>query len=153
MTAKVVITERQQAGLQALVWSRSSPQGLAHRAEVILLAFAGWKNEAVAERLGVGIWRRRWQRAFDRLVVIECVGTPPVLRAAIAEVLGDRPRAGCGGTFTAEQIARILAVACEPPENSGRPVTHWTPRGVGRRGHRPDDLRPPRRAVFKRRPS
>jgi putative transposase len=43
-------------------------------------------------------------------------------------VLGDLPRAGCGGTFTAEQIARILAVACEPPENSGRPVTHWTSR-------------------------
>ena len=47
---------------------------------------------------------------------------------AIAEVLSDWPRAGCGGTFTAEQIAQILAVACEPPENSGRPVTHWTPR-------------------------
>ena len=132
MAAKVVITERQQAVLQALVWSRSSPQGLAHRAEIILLAFAGWKNEAIAGRLGcerhgVGTWRRRWQRAFDRLVVIECVEKPPALRAAIADVLGDLPRAGCGGTFTAEQIARILAVACEPPENSARPVTHWTP--------------------------
>ena len=131
--AKVVITERQQAVLQALVWSRSSPQGLAHRAEIILLAFAGWKNEAIAERLGcerhgVGAWRRRWQRAFDRLVVIECVEKPPALRTAIADVLGDLPRAGCGGTFTAGQIAQILAVACEPPENSGRPVTHWTSR-------------------------
>ncbi len=133
MAAKVVITERQQAVLQALVWSRSCPQGLAHRAEIILLAFAGLKNEAIAERLGcerhvVGVWRRRWQRAFHRLVVIECVEKPAALRDTIAEVLGDLPRAGCGGTFTAEQIARILAVACEPPENSGRPVTHWTPR-------------------------
>ena len=133
MAAKVVITERQQAELQALVASRSSPQGLAHRAEIILLAFAGWKNEVIAERLGcerhgVGTWRRRWRQAFHRLVVIECVEKPPALRAAIAEVLGDLPRAGCGGTFTAEQIAQVLAVACEPPENSGRPVTHWTPR-------------------------
>jgi putative transposase len=62
------------------------------------------------------------------LVVIECLEKPAALREAVEEVLGDLPRAGCGGTFTAEQIARILAVACEPPENSGRPVTHWTPR-------------------------
>ena len=133
MAAKVVITERQQAVLQAMVWSRSCPQGLAHRAEIILLAFAGYQNEVIAERLqcerhGVGIWRRRWQRAFAKLVVIECVEKPPALRAAIEAVLGDLPRAGCGGKFTAEQIAQILAVACEPPEQSGRPVTHWTPR-------------------------
>lgn len=133
MAAKVVITERQQEVLQGMVWSRSCPQGLAHRAEIILLAFAGCKNEVIAERLGcerhgVGIWRRRWQRAFARLVVIECTEKPAALRGAIEEVLGDLPRAGCGGTFTAEQIAQILAVACEPPANSGRPVTHWTPR-------------------------
>ncbi len=130
--AKVVITERQRDVLQGMVWSRSCPQGLAHRAEIILLAFAGCQNEVIAERLkcerhGVGIWRRRWQRAFARLVVIECVEKPAALREAIEGVLGDLPRAGCGGTFTAEQIAQILAVACEPPENSGRPVTHWTP--------------------------
>jgi putative transposase len=133
MAAKVVITERQQEVLQGMVWSRSCPQGLTHRAEIILLAFAGGKNEVIAERLncerhGVGIWRRRWQQAFAKLVVIECVEKPTALREAIAEVLGDLPRAGCGGTFTAEQIAQILAVACEPPENSGRPVTHWTSR-------------------------
>jgi putative transposase len=131
--AKVVITERQQDMLQGMVWSRSCPQGLAHRAEIILLAFAGCKNEVIAERLGcerhgVGIWRRRWRQAFAKLVVIECVEKPAALREAIEEVLGDLPRAGCGGKFTAEQIAQILAVACEPPANSGRPVTHWTPR-------------------------
>lgn len=133
MAAKVVITERQQEVLQAMVWSRSCPQGFAHRAEIILLAFAGCKNETIAERLkcerhGVGIWRKRWQKAFKKLVVIECMEKPAALREAMEEVLSDLPRAGCGGKFTAEQIAQILAVACEPPENSGRPVTHWTPR-------------------------
>ena len=133
MAAKVIITERQQAALQAMAFSRSCPQGLAHRAEIILLAFEGFNNEEIAEKLGcerhgIGIWRRRWQRAFQRLTVIECVEKPPALRDAIGEVLGDLPRAGCGGKFTAEQIARILAVACEPPEKSDRPVTHWTSR-------------------------
>ena len=131
--AKVTITERQQEILQSLVVSRSSPQGLAHRAEIILLAFSGLKNEVIAERLGcerhgIGTWRRRWQNHFARLIVIECLEKPTALREAIAEVLGDLPRAGCGGKFTAEQIALILTVACEPPEKSGRPVTHWTSR-------------------------
>ena len=62
------------------------------------------------------------------MIVIECLEKPSALREAIADVLADRPRAGCGGTFTAEQITQILAVACEPPERSGRPVSHWTPR-------------------------
>ena len=30
------------------------------------------------------------------------------------------------GKFTPEQVTQILAVACEPPEKSGRPITHWT---------------------------
>jgi putative transposase len=25
-------------------------------------------------------------------------------------------------------VTQIIAVACEPPEKCGRPVTHWTPR-------------------------
>lgn len=133
MAAKVVITERQQQMLQTMAFSRGCPQGLAHRAEIILLAFAGFKNQEIAaklqcERHGIGIWRRRWQKAFHQLTVIECVEKPPALREAIEEVLGDLPRAGCGGKFTAEQIAQIIAVACEPPDQSGRPVTHWTPR-------------------------
>lgn len=133
MAAKVVISERQQHVLQTMAFSRSCAKGLAHRAEIILLAFEGHKNEDIAkqldcERHGVGIWRRRWQYYFEQLTVIECAEKPAALREAIEEVLSDLPRAGCGGTFTADQIALILAVACEPPDKSGRPVTHWTSR-------------------------
>jgi putative transposase len=133
MAAKVVITERQQALLPSMAFSRSCPQGLAQRAEMILLAVEGHHNEVIAGRLGcerhgVGIGRRRWQQGFAKRVVVECPPKPPALREAIEEVLSDLPRAGGGGKFTAEQIAQILAVACEPPEQSGRPVTHWTPR-------------------------
>jgi hypothetical protein len=44
---------------------------------MILLAFDGLTNADIAERLGckrhaVGVWRRRWARAFDRLVRVEC---------------------------------------------------------------------------------
>jgi transposase len=48
------------------------------------------------------------------------------LRRAIEAVLADEPRPGAPAKFTPEQVTQILAVACEPPENSGRPITHWT---------------------------
>ena len=131
--AKVTITERQQQVLRTMTRASTSAQALAQRAGLILLAFDGLDNEDIAQRLGcerhaVGTWRRRWAGAFDRLVLVECCEGLPALRRAIAELLGDRPRRGCPGKFTAEQIAQLLAVACEPPETSGRPVTHWTPR-------------------------
>lgn len=133
MAAKVVITERQQDVLKAMVWSRSCPKGLAQRAEIVLLGFEGLKNEQIAERLkcerhGVGIWRRRWQKAFRELVRIECMEKSCVLRGAIEKVLSDVPRSGCPGKFTNDQIALIVAVACEPPDKSGRPISHWTSR-------------------------
>jgi putative transposase len=130
--AKVIITERQQEALQTMTRSRTCPQALAQRAHLILLAFEGWDNEEIADRLGcerhaVGIWRRRWAAAFQRLVLIECCEKASALPRALEELLSDLPRPGCPGQFTAEQIALILAVACEPPEDSGRPLTHWTP--------------------------
>jgi putative transposase len=130
--AKVIITERQQNVLQTLTSSSTCPQALAQRAHMILLAFDGWDNEAIADHLGcerhaVGLWRRRWAAAFQRLVLIECCEKASALLRAVEELLSDLPRPGCPGQFTAEQIALILAVACEAPEDSGRPVTHWTP--------------------------
>lgn len=133
--AKVMMTERQQDVLRQMVRSRSCPQGLAQRAQIILLAFERWHNGPIAdhlgcERHGVGIWRRRWADAFAALVRVECLEDTSALWAAIEDVedvLSDAPRSGCPGTFAPDQIARIIAVACEPPAGSGRPVTHWTP--------------------------
>ena len=50
-----------------------------------------------------------------------------ILTTVIVEALTDHPRAGTPATFTAEQIVQIVAVACEDPADSGRPVSHWTP--------------------------
>lgn len=99
---------------------------------MILLAFDGLDNRDIAgqvgrERHAVGPWRRRWAEAFQRLVLVECCEKPSALPRAIEGVLSDLPRSGSPGKFTAEQVTVILAVACEAPEASGRPVTHWTP--------------------------
>jgi transposase len=130
--AKVVITERQQVVLRKMSTATTVAKRLVQRATIILLAFAGMSNEDIAARVGlerhqIGIWRRRWQRAFNDLVRIECTeDSPSALRRAIEEVLADEPRPGSPGKFTAEQITLLFALACEPPEKSGLPITHWT---------------------------
>jgi putative transposase len=130
---KLIVTERHQAVLQTIIRSGTSPQAIVQRARMILLAFEGLSNEQIAERVGcerhaVGPRRHRWADAFERLILVECCEKPPALSHAIAELLSDLPRSGSPGKFTAEQVTQVLAVACEGPEASGRPVTHWTPR-------------------------
>jgi len=129
--AKVIITERQQQILEEFSRSRSALSFLRQRSQLILLAFAGLRNEQIAPRVAlerhqVGLWRARWAAAFDRLVLVECLEELPALRQAIRDLLADAARSGSPGKFTAEQLAQIFAVACEPPDKSGRPMTHWT---------------------------
>ena len=129
--AKVVISERQQKALGKLSTATTVAKRLVQRSTIILLAFAGWDNQDIALKVGlerhqVGLWRRRWRDAFSNLIRIECSEDPPALRQAIEALLSDEPRPGCPGKFTAEQLTLLLALACEPPEKSGRPITHWT---------------------------
>jgi transposase len=129
--AKVTVTERQHAILLALRNATTAPSHLRQRAAIILLAFEGLRNDEIADRIGlgrfqVGRWRRRWARAWSGLIDRECRETKADLRRAIAAVLSDAARPGAPGKFTAEQVTQILALACEPPEKSGRPITHWT---------------------------
>jgi len=129
--AKITITERQQEILQTFSRSVTAASRLRQRATIIILAFDGLLNEDIAAQVGlthrqVGRWRRRWAKAWNELVELECCESRADLRRAIEAVLNDDPRPGAPGKFTPEQVTQILAVACEPPEKSGRPITHWT---------------------------
>jgi transposase len=129
--AKLTITECQQEILRTFSRSTTAPSRLRQRASIILMAFDGLLNQEIAETVGlvhrqVGRWRRRWANAWEQLIPIECCESRVRLRRAIKDVLSDEPRPGAPGKFTPEQVTQILAIACEPPEKSGRPITHWT---------------------------
>lgn len=131
--AKITITEKQLAIVQQIANAKTSSVQHSQRAKIILFAFDGMLNMDIAkqvqlDRLQVGLWRRRWDASFDAIVAIECRETNAALTRAIEQVLSDAPRSGSPGTFTAEQVTQILAVACELPENSGRPIDNWTRR-------------------------
>jgi transposase len=130
MAAKIIISERQQKLLEEFSRSRTIGKCIAQRARIILLGFAGMLNEEIAlevglNRIQVGIWRQRWRDAWEGLCVWECT-EPHRLREAILDLLSDSPRPGAPATFTAEQVSQIIALACEPPKLSGRPIDHWT---------------------------
>jgi transposase len=128
--AKVRVSERQWEILQELSRSRTAAKGIVQRALILVLGVQGLRNEQIAAEVGlirrqVGMWRRRWRDAWDALCVWECT-EPHRLREAILAVLSDAPRPGCPGKITAEQVTQILAVACESPKLSGRPINRWT---------------------------
>lgn len=132
-TAKVTITERQQDILRNIRNAPTVSSQLRQRAAIVLLAFDKHDNREIAAEVGlscrqVSLWRRRWADAWQRLIRIECSESLAATRRAIERVLSDEPRPGPPGKFTPEQVVSILAVACEPPEKSGRPITHWTTR-------------------------
>src|SRR6266581_3135277 len=59
---------------------------------------------------------------------IEETGKRKLLGQAIEALLTDEQRPGAPATFTFEQFMQIMALACETPEASDRPVSTWTPR-------------------------
>ncbi|MBV8314309.1 MAG: helix-turn-helix domain-containing protein, partial [Planctomycetaceae bacterium] len=129
----IQISAAQQDVLQRIQRQQTADQRLVRRASLILALAAHPCIEAVARQLGltrvtVRAWRDRWLEATEVLQRAELEQTPRQLRRLIELILDDAPRPGKPATFGPEQIVQIIAVACEPPEQSGRPISHWTPR-------------------------
>lgn len=130
----VTLSEKQRGLLEHLSRRQASPHRLVRRVQTILAAADGVSNEAIAQRLHlcrdtVRDWRQRWQEGAEALEAAEVAGdADKVLLARIEALMDDAPRSGSPGDFSAEQLAQIISVACESPEDCGRPVTHWTPR-------------------------
>lgn len=110
------LSENERKVLESIVCKRTNPQRLVERARIILLADENRGVAQTARRLGlaentVRQWRSRWQSRST---------------TSIPDRLADEPRSGAPARITPEQICRIIAMSCEPPEKYHRPITHWT---------------------------
>lgn len=136
--AAVVVTARQRVILEAFVRAMSTPQQLAERCRIVVMSAEGQRNlhqaaDLRVDRQRVRRWRSRWAEAQERLVAAEAEGaTDKDLTEMIVVVLSDEERSGGPPTFSPEQVASIIALACEPPGESGLPVSHWTPPELAR---------------------
>jgi len=105
----IELTTEERLGLTGLLRRHTTPQQVALRARLVLAAAAGRNNAQVARQEGVDIetarrWRGRW--------------------------LGLRPVALADLSISAEQVCRIVALACEAPATSGRTISQWTGREI-----------------------
>jgi putative transposase len=113
----IQLSAEHEGELNNLVRAHSTPQKLAERARIILLAAAGVGIAETAKQLGIwrktaGHWRRRWLIA--------------AASAGVAARLSDAARCGAPATFTPEAICQIMALACEDPETLDVPISHWS---------------------------
>jgi putative transposase len=119
--AAVNVLPEQREVLEQLVRTHSTPQQLAVRARMILQAADGTRVRASARELGVWpktvrYWRKRWRRAAEG--------------QSVPELLADAPRSGAPATYTPEQICAVIAMTCEKPSESERPISHWSQREI-----------------------
>ena len=129
----VTISQRQDQVLRKLIKRPSTAQKTALRGRIIRSSAKDMRLHHIAEDEKVTVntvkkWRSRWQAATAKLAEIEADGTLKELEKAIEAILADQPRSGTPAKFTAEQVCQIIAIACEPVEESDRPVTEWTAR-------------------------
>lgn len=131
---QVYVSKRQRQLLERWVREASkTPHRLRERCQIVLMSAEGVNNEEQGRRLGVDRqrvrrWRVRWSSFLGRLEAAEASdATDADLTKLLKEALGDAPRPGGPTRFTAEQVAQIISVACEPPSDHGLPVSHWTP--------------------------
>ena len=114
------LTEIERSQLQQLVDRHSTPQQIALRASILLLADKGLTHRDIARQLNLSrdmarLWRNRWLSLSEKDL-------------PVVERLADAPRSGGPSTFSLEQILQLFAIACEQPETYGRPISHWTVR-------------------------
>ena len=128
---RILLSERQERLLEALVRRSTAPQRLVKRAQIILLLAAGKTFNQVARALGVlrqtvYQWGKRWRTQARQLAEVEAQErSDPALSNRLAGLLLDAYRPGKPATFSPEQVVKLIAVACEPPQHSGRPITRW----------------------------
>ena len=124
--AQVVrLSEVERQGLEKVVKRHQVGQQVALRARIVLAAARGEKNQEIAQTHKitsetVKLWRNRWVKLQD--ISLDDL--------SLEDRLADGPRPGAPAQITADQRCRIEALACEKPEGSNRPITHWTAREI-----------------------
>lgn len=121
----IELTDAERQGLEELIRRHSTPQQIALRARMVLAAGRGDNNAQIARQLSVCVetvrlWRERWLSL--RPASLEDL--------PVQDRLSDVPRPGRPRQIGEEQVCQIMALACEAPQQSGRPISQWTAREI-----------------------
>jgi len=121
----IALSDAECQELEQLARRHSTPQQIALRARIVLAAADGANNCQIARQLDVSLdMARRWRSRWLALQPASLDDLP------LAERLTDAPRPGKPVQISAEQVCQIVALACEPPKDSQRPISQWTGREI-----------------------
>ena len=128
---KIELSKKQERILKEYALGTHTPLHYKLRSQIILNAAKGLTNNAIEKNMGldpttVKRWRDRYGSQYEELKRAESE-TPHKLRSRIEKILSDEQRPGSPSTFTDEQVAAIIALACEDPVKLDLPFSHWTP--------------------------
>lgn len=133
---EVKLPKQAERYLNKIANSGKSERRYSDRAKIVLRAHIGQTNLAISKQTGIGEktvikWRTRWSKILDELQQVEeMLITEKIKRSEyekqIDKWLSDEARSGRPGTFKAEQINQIMALACDPATNYGYPFEKWT---------------------------
>jgi transposase len=109
---QITLRASERRWLKALTRRGTAQHRQVLRAQIVLLAAAGWTNAGIARKLGLAVnttgkWRKRYAEQG-------------------MEGLRDRKRAGRPRGFAAAVVAEVKAIACELPATRGVPLSRWS---------------------------
>jgi hypothetical protein len=132
--APVHLDQLEQTLLQKILHARNETgKHLQVRTQIVLAAAEQLTNSQIQKQYAieehrVATWRNRFYEHHEFWKLLDPKLRPPMSEKLIRSWLADKAGRGCKPTITLEQKKRIIAVACEPPSQSGYPHTHWTDR-------------------------
>ena len=114
------LDEEEKEKLLKLLGRHSTPQEIALRAKIVILASSGKNHRQIARELNIGRlkarrWRERWIEKKKKGI-------------EVIERLQDEERSGAPATFSMEQVLKLFKLACDDPKEYQRPISHWTER-------------------------
>ncbi len=126
------LTDTQRDILQQMERGTTTERRVIDRVRILLSFDTLRSKKGVAKTLGIDIktvrkWHERWDEVRGLLSPLETDSVPrQAYRRVLEQALTDAPRSGAPLTFTAEQVAQIVAMACEKLDDSDGPVSQWT---------------------------
>jgi len=122
---EIKLSSAEQGALEKLIKRHKTEQQIGQRARIVLAAAEGKSNSQIVRELQlsmntVRLWRDRWAS----------LQPIPLSELTVQERLEDLPRPGAPLQINADQRCQIEKLACELPEQSGRPISHWNNREI-----------------------
>lgn len=117
---KLSLTTEEREQLEQILKRHSTPQQIAIRAKIVLLAEEGRNHHEIGRELEISLnmarlWRTRWLEGQKKEI-------------PVVERLCERQRSGTPAKFELEQILQLFKLACDDPMNYNRPMSQWTNR-------------------------